>query len=239
MQLEPKRPRERTSEPPIVCYVTDRNAFGSADPIADLLSSIDVALAAGVDWVQIREKDIPARELASLVEAVVRTKNEPRGSKGAARAIVNDRLDVALATGAGGVHLGRESVPARDVARWIRYGGAPPEFSVGVSCHSLQEVQSAEAAGADYVFFGPVFDTPSKRAFGPPQGIARLESVCKTARIPAIAIGGIDAGNATECLRAGAAGIAAIRSFQSGQDAELVASWIAGLHEFRAPAPTR
>jgi thiamine-phosphate pyrophosphorylase len=116
------------------------------------------------------------------------------------------------------VHLGRESAPAREVKKWCRAGHAPPGFLVGVSCHSLNEALAAEADGADYIFFGPVFATPSKEAFGPPQDIARLAEVCRSVRIPALAIGGISPENAAECLRAGAAGIAAIRLFQQTTD---------------------
>jgi len=90
-----------------------------------------------------------------------------------------------------------------------------------VSCHSREDAIKAEAAGANYVFFGPVFDTPAKRKFGVPQGIAKLADVCRSVRIPVIAIGGIDESNAAECLRAGAAGIAAIRTFQEKAEAPL------------------
>jgi thiamine-phosphate pyrophosphorylase len=169
-------------------------------------------IAAGVDWIQIREKDLPARELFGLTTECVAL------AAAGTRILVNDRLDVALAAGAAGVHLGRESAPAREVKKWCRAGHAPPGFLVGVSCHSLNEALAAEADGADYIFFGPVFATPSKEAFGPPQDIARLAEVCRSVRIPALAIGGISPENAAECLRAGAAGIAAIRLFQQTTD---------------------
>ncbi len=202
---------------PIVCYVTDRKSLGTADPLGRLLVSMRAAMAAGVDWVQIREKDLPARDLLSLAAAAIRAAAE-RHAEGCSsvRVLVNDRLDVALAASAAGVHLGRESVPLLDVVRWCRSGNAPADFLIGMSCHSMEDVHEAEAAGANYVFFGPVFDTLSKRPFGPPQGIARLAEVCATVRIPVIAIGGIDDENAAECLRAGASGIAAIRMCQEG-----------------------
>jgi thiamine-phosphate pyrophosphorylase len=144
--------------------------------------------------------------------------------------IVNDRLDVALAAGAAGVHLGRESLGAREVVSWCRGGHAPAEFLVGVSCHSLAEAREAERAGAAYIFFGPVFDTPSKRGMGEPQGLARLGEICRVVKIPVLAIGGVSEENAAECIRAGAAGIAAIRMFQDARDAETLKQAVTRLH---------
>jgi thiamine-phosphate pyrophosphorylase len=229
--------REAGAARPVVCYVTDRKALAAADSVAALHASICGAIAAGADWVQIREKDLPARELLALAKAAVQAAAENRGA-GAVRTriIVNDRLDVALAAGADGVHLGRESIAAADVARWCRGGKAHAELLLGVSCHSVAEVQAAEAAGASYAIFGPVFDTPSKRPFGSPQGIARLVQACRAARIPVIAIGGVDEENAAECLRAGAAGIAAIRLFQNAYRTQSLAGAISRLHEIDAGA---
>ena len=126
--------------------------------------------------------------------------------------------------------LGGGSVPATEVVRWCRSGNAPPEFLVGVSCHSIAEAREAESAGASYVFFGPIFDTPSKRSFGPAQGTARLAEVCQALRIPVIAIGGINEENGTECIRARAAGIAAVRFFQEPRGAHTLNDAVAGLH---------
>ena len=199
----------------IVCYVTGREALGSEASSEKLLARIRVAVAAGVDWVQIRERDLTARALLELTKAAI----AEAGSK--TRVIVNDRLDVALAAGAAGLHLRGDSIPASVAVRWLNESGAPADFLVGVSCHSREDAIKAEAAGANYVFFGPVFDTPAKRKFGVPQGIAKLADVCRSVRIPVIAIGGIDESNAAECLRAGAAGIAAIRTFQEKAEAPL------------------
>jgi len=210
---------------PIVCYVTDRKALGAADPAGNLLAKIRAAMAVGVDWVQIREREMPARELLALAKAAVGAR------EGDARILVNDRLDVALAAGAAGVHLGGASAPAREVVRWLRETNAPAKILVGVSCHNLEEARSAEDAGASYVFFGPVFDTPSKKLYGPPQGIARLAKICSAVSIPVIAIGGVNEGNGAECLRAGAAGIAAIRMFQESREPEKLKRAIANLHE--------
>ncbi|HXZ10950.1 MAG TPA: thiamine phosphate synthase [Candidatus Sulfotelmatobacter sp.] len=202
--------------------MTDRKALGSGASLQNLLARIQSAAAAGVDWIQIREKDLPGRELLGLARGAVETV--------AARIIVNDRLDVALAAGAAGVHLGHESVPAAEVVRWRRAGNAPAGFLVGVSCHSLKDAKEAEMAGADYVIFGPVFETPSKAAFGAPQGVAALAAVCAAIRLPVIAIGGIDEENAPECLRAGAAGIAAIRLLQEPADAAELRRIVERLH---------
>lgn len=200
---------------PVICYVTDRKSFGADDrAINSSIARIDAAIAAGVDWVQIREKDLPGRELFELARAAVH-----KAATGGALVFVNDRLDVALAAGAAGVHLGSESLPVGEVIRWCRDGNAPAGFRIGVSCHSLEDVRQAESAGAAYAFFGPIFDTPSKREFGAPQGIAKLAEVCSAVRIPVIAIGGMGAENGAECIRAGASGIAAIRMFQEATDA--------------------
>jgi thiamine-phosphate pyrophosphorylase len=218
---------------PIVCYVTDRQTLDSSSAIPNLVAKMRRVIAAGVDWMHIREKDLTARELLDLTRAAILMAHEQTlVVHGATRIIVNDRLDVALAADAAGVHLGRNSVPARKVIRWLRAGNAPEDFLVGVSCHSIEEVREAEDAGASYAFFGPIFDTPSKRSFGPPQGIARLEEIYRSARIPVIAIGGVTEENGAECIRAGAAGIAAIRMFQRQEiAANALKETVARLHQ--------
>jgi thiamine-phosphate pyrophosphorylase len=211
---------------PLVCYVTDCTSLKAADWSLALRERIKTATEAGVDWVQIREKDLPARELLALARDASQIAANFCGAVKASavcesalaitetRILVNDRLDVALAAGAAGVHLGRESLDVREVSAWCRRGNAPPGFLIGVSCHNLKEAQAAERDGASYIFFGPVFDTPSKRTFGEPQGIQPLTEISTSVDIPVIAIGGIDESNAVECLQAGAAGVAAIRMFQ-------------------------
>jgi thiamine-phosphate pyrophosphorylase len=215
----------KSANRPIVCYVTDRKPLDAPDPLLALLQRIRSAAKAGADWVQIREKDLSARDLLELARSAVSLV-----AAASTRVIVNDRLDVAIAAGAAGVHLGHESLAAADVVRWCRTGNAPAEFLVGVSCHGLEEARSAENAGANYIVFGPVFDTPSKRSFGPPQGTERLGEVCRAVRIPVIAIGGLTAENAPVCLRAGAAGIAAIRMFQETASEGELASAIQRIH---------
>ena len=202
--------------------MTHRKSLAAGDSAEAVLEKIRAAVAAGVDWVQIREKDLSGRELLALAKAAVGIANtqarETTAARSASQIIVNDRLDVALAAGAAGVHLGRESLSAQDVVRWCHGGNAPAQFLVGVSCHNLEEAREAHTAGASYIFFGSVFDTPSKRAMGQPQGVARLAEICSSVTIPVIAIGGVSEENAAECVRAGAAGIAAIRMFQEPQN---------------------
>jgi thiamine-phosphate pyrophosphorylase len=214
--------------PPVFCYVTDRHSLATApsSQTAALLEKIRAAIDAGVDWIQIREKDLPPDELLSLAQRAVGA-----GGNRSTRIIVNHRLDVALAAHAAGVHLGRESQPVAEAVAWCRQGNAPPDFLVGVSCHSVEEVREAGGAGASYVIFGPIFDTPSKRAYGPPAGIAKLNAVCAAVSIPVLAIGGVDLQNAGECLQARAAGIAAIRMFQDAENIEDLRITIRALRE--------
>jgi thiamine-phosphate pyrophosphorylase len=223
---------------PIVCYVTGRKSLtgsgAEADATARILQNVQAALAAGIDWVQVREKDLPGRQLLALARRMVRlTQEQTTETVRTSRIIINDRLDVALAAGAHGVHLGRESAPAREVVRWCRARNAPDGFAIGVSCHSIEEAGEAENAKADYIFFGPVFETPSKRAFGAPQGIEMLAEVCRAVPMPVIAIGGVNQENATDCIRAGAAGIAAIRIFQESRDAKAISELVASIHDLR------
>jgi thiamine-phosphate pyrophosphorylase len=128
--------------------------------------------------------------------------------------LVNDGVDVAIATGASGVHLGEHSLPPMEVRELISQRLAGRKFLLGASVHSLEGAVEAEQAEADYVIFGPVYSTPSKAGFGPPQGIQRLREVCQRLTIPVLAIGGITLENAGDVMEAGAAGIAAIRLFQ-------------------------
>jgi len=165
-------------------------------------------MSEGIEWIQIREKDLEARVLTQLVRMAV---GDTQGTS--ARILVNDRLDVALAANAAGIHLGENSLPLEAVAEWRRRSGKT-DFQIGVSCHSLEAALAAERGGADYIFFGPVFATPSKAAFGSPQGIEHLRAVCAAVGIPVLAIGGVNLENTRACLDAGAAGVAAIRLFQ-------------------------
>jgi thiamine-phosphate pyrophosphorylase len=177
-----------------------------------LVGGMEIAARAGVDWIQVREKDLPGRALAELLrEALGRV---PAGC----RILLNDRLDVAYALGAGGVHLGEESLSVEDARRLVRGRSEAQDFLVGASTHSLAAALSAEKAGADYLVFGPVYATPSKAQYGPPQGIGRLAEVCHAVSLPVLAIGGITVENARVCREAGAAGIAAIRLFEESSN---------------------
>jgi thiamine-phosphate pyrophosphorylase len=159
----------------------------------------------GADWIQIREKHMSARELIRFVEAAA-------ALPGAARVkiLVNTRVDVALAAGAGGAHLPAGSPPP-SVWRPI----TPPGFLLGVSCHTLRELKHAEEGGADYVLFGPVFEPISKPSDLAPRGLNGLKAAVKAVRIPVIALGGITEKNAPLCIEAGAQGVAGISLFSS------------------------
>jgi thiamine-phosphate pyrophosphorylase len=198
-----------------LCYVTDRKALPGTPEMQMrlLLEKIAGAALAGVDWVQIREKDLEARVLLGLVQEA------KQRAWGRCRILVNDRLDVAIAAAADGVHLGELSLRVADAKRFCAAQRSAGEFVVGVSTHSVEALQEAEAGGvADYGIFGPIFATPSKLAYGLPQGVEKLREACRSVSMPVLAIGGISAENARECRSAGAAGIAAIRVFQDSED---------------------
>ncbi|MBZ5635047.1 MAG: thiamine phosphate synthase [Acidobacteriia bacterium] len=184
----------------IRCYITHRQTLGAES----LLDAIARNLAAGVTWIQIREKDLSARALFELVEAAGKLPN-PHSAK----LLVNSRVDVALAAGAGGAHLPAGS-PAPRAWRAI----VPPGFLIGVSCHSVDEVRNAEAEGADYAVFGPVFPPLSKPSGLEPRGLEELARTAAAVRIPVLALGGVTEENSSACISAGAAGIAGISIFQ-------------------------
>lgn len=178
-------------------YITDRHSAGGLEAV---LLCIARAAAEGVEHIQIREKDLSARDLLQLVSKAL-------AIAGNSRILVNSRLDVALASGAHGIHLPSDS-PAPSRMRAI----APDNFMVGVSCHSLEEVRQAAEEGADFVVFGPIFRTPFK---GPPQGLEALRTAASSVSIPVLALGGVNAENALHCVEAGAAGVAGISMFQA------------------------
>ncbi|HEV8641544.1 MAG TPA: thiamine phosphate synthase [Methylomirabilota bacterium] len=179
-----------------LCLVTDRAQTGGRD----LIAVVRDCLAAGLPAVQLREKDLGAEALAGLGRAL-RALTSARG----ALLIVNDRLDVALAVGADGVQRTSTSLPVADI-RAI----ADKRLGIGASVHSREEAIAAAEAGADWVVFGPIYDTPSKRHYGPPQGLGALERVASALDIPLIAIGGITPERVRDVRRSGATGVAAI-----------------------------
>jgi thiamine-phosphate pyrophosphorylase len=207
---------------PILCYVTDRRSLPLATPFAEfsaLLQKIAELARVGVDWVQIREKDLSARQLTALMQETARClPAQPGKDPGTTRILINNRVDVALTQGAAGVHLGENCLAIDEVKQLVESRVSTRDFLLGVSCHSLEGAKSAAAGGADYIFFGPVFATPSKATFGEPQGVKRLAEVCRSVPIHVLAIGGITLENAATCFTAGAAGIAAIRLFQDAPD---------------------
>jgi thiamine-phosphate pyrophosphorylase len=188
--------------------VTDRRRA-----IRPITETVRMALAGGVDAVQLRERDISARELYDLalkLRAITR--------EAGAALIVNQRLDVALAVGADGVHLGWRSLNPADVRKL-----AGEKFLIGISCHDGPQIHSAEQARADYALLGPVFRTPSKEGLAYTIGIGPLKNLVSVAKIPILAIGGITPENAAQVMETGVAGLAAISALIDPEDPAAVA----------------
>ncbi len=182
--------------------VTDRNACGGR-PLAEVVAA---AVDGGVNVVQLREKDLPARELLSLARAL-------RGVCGTrALLLVNDRVDVALLCGADGVHLGEEGLPTAAVRQAL-----PPSMRVGRSVHSVSGARQAESDGADYVVVGTVFSSRSHPDVVP-SGLELVRGIAARVSIPVLGIGGINADNADAVVQAGAAGVAVISAVMRAED---------------------
>ncbi len=164
-------------------------------------------MTAGIDMVQIRERDLSARDLLFVTESIAQSAHNT-----STRVLVNDRADIAASAGAG-VHLTTRSL-AVEVVR----AGFGPDTLVGVSTHSFDDVRAAEQGGADFVVFGPVFETSSKKEYGEPVGVEALHEVASRLSIPVLALGGINLSNFREALDAGAAGVAGISMFIETQD---------------------
>ncbi len=191
-----------------VLLVTDRTR-SRGRPVEAVVAA---AVRGGVRMVQVREKDLPPRAFLDLVRAVQRAASEAAGGEGRVRVFVNERLDVALAAGAQGVHLGASTIPVA-AARLIAQ-----RLVIGYSAHALDEALEAERDGADFVAFGPVFETASPGAKAPPRGLARLSEVSRALRIPVFAIGGITAARAPGAIAAGAAGVAVVSAITEAAD---------------------
>ncbi len=185
-----------------LCLVTDRSQTRGRD----LVDVVAACVAAGLPAVQVREKDLPLSEVIALCRRL-------RALRPAAFLVVNDRADVALAVGADGVQRTHASLPVEDLVVV-----ADKRVKIGASVHALDEARAAEAQGAAWIVFGPVYDTPSKRAYGPPQGLAALERVAGAVAIPVIAIGGITPERVADVRRAGASGVAAISAILAADD---------------------
>ena len=184
-----------------------------AGPDRTVLDVVRAALLGGTPAVQLRWKEAGAREMAALARVLLR---ETRAA--GALLFVNDRIDVALAVGADGAHVGQADLPAA-AARRI----APPGFLLGVSAETPALARKAEADGADYVGVGPVAATGSKPDAGDAVGITRVREIAAAIRIPIVAIGGITALNAAEVVEAGATGVAVIRAIMQAADPEAAA----------------
>jgi len=187
-----------------VYLITDRRQA----PGGDILRAVEGALDGGIRAVQLREKDLPGKELY-LLAGRMRELTARHG----ARLLINDRVDVALAVGADGVHLGVSSLPA-SAARTL----LGEEALIGCSTHGARELREAATQGADFATFGPVYPTPSKAVYGPPVGVTAFCEACRGTAIPVFALGGVGPHNAGEAMEAGAFGIALISGVVAASD---------------------
>lgn len=185
-------------------FITDRTLASDGN----LVPVVHEALQGGVKAVQLREKDLPSCELYRL--AVELRKLTDRFG---ARLFINERTDIALAVGADGVHAGKSSLPLPQIRRLLG-----PNRLIGYSAHGIEEALQAEAAGADFLTFGPVHFTQSKAVYGPPVGVKNLETACSVLTIPVYALGGITGENIPEALHAGAAGVALISAIMAASN---------------------
>jgi thiamine-phosphate pyrophosphorylase len=197
---------------PLLYLITDRRAFlrkpeVGEDGCSAQLEAIRLAAQSGVQLIQIREKDLSAQALAEFTREAIAVAHPLE-----AKVLVNDRLDVALAANADGIHLRVNSLAAPEVREIAKQMGLN-EFLIGVSTHSIEEAQAAEKGGADFIVCGPVFDTPSKREYGAPLGLKKFAEICCVVKLPVLALGGISLANLHKPLQYGAAGIAAIGLF--------------------------
>jgi thiamine-phosphate pyrophosphorylase len=193
------------NEPGFNLYlITDRRQV----PDGDLPRAVARALAGGVRGVQLREKDLCARELYPLARELREITR-----RAGARLLINDRIDVALAVEADGVHLGGGSLPVQIARRLLG-----PGRLLGVSTHAVAETVAAREAGADFVTFGPVWFTPSKAPYGPPVGLEALRRACAASPLPVFPLGGVTPDRVPDLLAAGAAGIACISAVLAAGD---------------------
>lgn len=205
----------------LLCYITDRTKFPGDEDARQhaLLAKIAEAARAGVDLIQLREKDLSTRELEALARAAVQAVQE-NSREPATRLLINSRSDIAIACNGDGVHLRSEDTSPPEVRKiWIEAGNSLRPVVIA-SCHTMAEVAVAASNGADFAVFAPVFekkDSPETKG----AGLDQLREACRQ-KIPVLALGGITLENAVACVDAGAAGIAAIRLFQENDIAEVV-----------------
>lgn len=211
----------------LLLYITDRVQFLGDESARQgaLLAKIAEATRCGVDLIQLREKDLPIRELEILARTAVRVvrENSPLRTEKRelpTRLLVNWRTDVAIASGADGVHLRSNDISPADVQKIWLAGGQRTRVWVSVSCHSANEVARAAVDGSDFAVFAPIFEKKGAPPLSP-AGLEGLREVCRQ-KIPVLALGGITLENARACFDAGAAGIAGIRLFQENDIAEVV-----------------
>ena len=219
----------------LLYYITGRSEFRGDEAARRraLLDKVAEAARAGVDYIQLREKDLGTRELETLAREVDAAVRENRLASGheppATRLLVNSRTDVALAVGAEGVHLRADDVASHEVRRVVQISAHRPlpidHFLVAASCHTVADVFRAESEKADFAVFAPVFEKKDAPLFlqraTPAAGLAELREACR-AKIPVLALGGVTLENAASCLDAGAAGVAAIRLFQENRIEDVV-----------------
>lgn len=184
--------------------VTDRHQVRGRS----LSAALEHAVQAGVQAIQLRERDLSTGELLSLAGDI-----QAIGRPGKVSLIINDRVDLAMALGLDGVHLRADSLPSHSVRQIVG-----PHRLIGVSTHSAEDACHASQGCADYVVLGPIFDTPSKRSFGPPLGLNLLAHVCRNSAIPVFAIGGITCERVGEVRQAGAHGVAVIGALLTRDD---------------------
>jgi len=215
----------------LLYYITDRSAFPGDESSRRhrLFEKIHEAAKAGVDYIQLREKDLPTRDLESLAKQATAILQKLRTENRELRTalLINSRTDVALAAEADGVHLRSDDISPKEVRDlWDKCGAGTPARQlsprdplIAVSCHSPAEVAQAATSKATFAVFAPVFEKKDAPAVQP-IGLAALAQACRT-NIPVLALGGITLANAHSCLDAGAAGIAAIRLFQGNNIADV------------------
>jgi len=185
--------------------ITDRKLL---TPHSSLLTAVEDGLKGGVKAVQLREKDLNTRELLELAY-----KMRELTKKYHAKLFINDRIDIALAIGADGVHIGQKGIPAHAVRKIVQ-----EKLRIGVSTHSLEEALEAERDGADFITLGPIYETPSKLKYGKPIGVDTLRRVKSAVSIPVFGIGGIKLDRVQEVMEAGADGVALICAILAAQD---------------------